>query len=251
MNKFYPGKNICVIVIAYNAEKTIKSLIDEIPRDYVNTIIVGDDNSTDKTFQIINDIEKIIVHKNDSNKGMGGNLKVLFEIAIKSKSDFIIQLHGDNQYDATKIPLFLDKMINQNFDMVLGSRILGGNSLNGGMPIYKYYGNKLLNYIQNSVYGLELSDYATGYKSYKTNVLKKVAYNKNRDDFIFDEQINTQFAFFTRKISMVGIPTRYFKEASSVGFFTSIHYGVLTLVTLIEYVLAKKKMFTFAYLRKK
>ena len=190
------------------------------------------------------------MHKNNSNLGMGGNLKVLFEISINKKADIIIQLHGDNQYDASKIPLFLEKMINQNSDMVLGSRILGEESLSGGMPIYKFYGNKFLSYIQNSVYGLELSDYATGYKSYKTDILKRIPYKKNRDDFIFDEQINTQFAFFTDKITQVGIPTRYFKEASSVGLLTSIHYGLLTLVTLVEYIIAKKNFYTPKYLKK-
>ena len=239
MSLKYPNKNISVIIIAYNAENTIKDIINDIPWDYVDDVIVGDDCSIDGTFELIKEFEDIIIHRNKTNLGMGGNLKVLMNIAIENNSDIIIQLHGDNQYDATKIPQILENLINNNNDMVLGSRIEGGQYLSGGGPIWKFFVNHFLNFIQNKIYGLKLSDYATGFKVYNVNSLKKIPYNLNRDDFIFDEQINNQFAFFDYEISQIGIPTRYFPEASSVNLVTSIHYGIWTLLILIQFFIAK------------
>ena len=196
MSIIYPDTSIAIIVIAYNAEKTIKALISEIPKKYVDEIIVGDDASTDNTYQILQSIKGISVIKNVENKKMGGNLKILINQAISNNADIIIQLHGDNQYDASKIPDMLDEIINNDMDMVLGSRILGGKTLIGGMPRYKYLGNHFLNFIQNIAYNMNLSDYATGYKAYRASSLKKIPYKENRDDFVFDEQINTQFIYF-------------------------------------------------------
>ena len=238
MSLKYPDKKIVVIIIAYNAEQTIQNAIDDIPKDFIDLIIVGDDDSLDNTYNIIRNINGIVPHKNKKNLGMGGNLKVLMNMAITEKSDIIIQLHGDNQYDASKIPFLLHEMINKEMDMVLGSRILGGQYLEGGGPLWKFFGNHFLNFIQNLAYGLKLSDYATGYKIYTTEALKKIPYNANREDFIFDEQINNQFVFFNYKISQVGIPTRYNDDSSSVGFLTSMHYGIMTLITVIELIIA-------------
>jgi len=239
MSLKYPNKNISVIVIAYNAENTITDIINDIPRDYVDDVIVGDDYSTDGTFELIKEIDDIIIHRNNSNLGMGGNLKIVMDIAFDNNSDVIIQLHGDNQYDATKIPQLLEELINNDIDMVLGSRILGGQYLSGGGPLWKFFGNHFLNFIQNKTYGLKLSDYATGFKVYNAHSLKKIPYDLNRDDFVFDEQINNQFSFFDYEISQVGIPTRYFSDASSVNLVTSIHYGIWTLLILVQFIIAK------------
>ena len=249
MSSIYPDLNIVIIVIAYNAQKTIKNLISEIPEKYVDEIIVGDDASTDNTYQVLQSIKGISIIKNVENKKMGGNLKILINQAISNSADIIIQLHGDNQYDASKIPDMLDEIINNDMDMVLGSRILGGKTLVGGMPRYKYFGNHLLNFIQNIAYNMNLSDYATGYKAYRANSLKKIPYNDNRDDFVFDEQINTQFIHFGYKVSQIGIPTRYFNEASSVGLLTSIHYGVWTIIVVLHLLCIKLNIYTPRYLR--
>ena len=248
MSIVYPEKNICIIIISYNAEKTIELLINDIPKDFVDSIIVGDDASTDNTLEILGKFKDIKINKSKTNKGMGGNLKACFDIALENNPDIIIQLHGDNQYDAKKIPNIIKKILSDDCDLILGSRILGGESLSGGMPKYKYLGNHLLNFIQNLFYGLNLSDYATGYKAYKAKSLRLLPYKRNRDDFIFDEQINTQFVFFGFKISQIGIPTRYFKEASSVGLKTSIHYGIWTLITLFQFLSARMKIFNPKFL---
>ncbi len=251
MSLKYPDENISAIVIAYNAELTINKIIKDIPRDYVDNIIVGDDDSSDETFELLKGFKDIIIHKNHKNQGMGGNLKSLMNIAIERNSDVVIQLHGDNQYDATKIPELLDELFSNNADMVLGSRILGGEYLKGGGPIWKYFGNHFLNFIQNSIYRLNLSDYATGYKVYNANALKKIPFNSNRDDFIFDEQINNQFVFFGYRLSQVGIPTRYFEDASSVNLTTSIHYGIWTLISVFQFLIAKLTNFRPSHLRQK
>jgi glycosyltransferase involved in cell wall biosynthesis len=246
----YPDKKIIVIIIAYNAEKTINDVINEIPRDYVDEIIVGDDASPDKTLEKLQNIADIQYISNSSNLQMGGNLKVLFDLAIKQNADIIIQLHGDNQYDASAIPKILDPIMDNNADLVLGSRILGGKTFDGGMPTYKFFGNHLLNFIQNLFYGVKLSDYATGYKAYSATSLANIPYNNNRDDFIFDEELNTQYVYFGYNLQQVGIPTRYFKGASSVNFTTSVHYGLLTVFTVIQYILAKINIYIPKFLRK-
>ena len=225
MSNIYPDLNIVIIVIAYNAQKTIENLISEIPEEYVDEIIVGDDASTDNTYQILQSIKGISVIKNVENKKMGGNLKILINQAISNNADIIIQLHGDNQYDASKIPDMLDEIINNDMDMVLGSRILGGKTLIGGMPRYKYFGNHLLNFIQNIAYEMNLSDYATGYKAYRANSLKKIPYNDNRDDFVFDEQvarvfedmINRSVPGYSTIIFMIGVlAERYYQSESNI-----------------------------------
>ena len=181
---------------------------------------------------------------------MGGNQKVVYSYAIDNDADIVVVLHGDNQYDASKIPEMIKPIINSESDVVFGSRILGGMALGGGMPKYKFLGNIFLNFVQNTAFKLKLSDYATGYKAYSRKALTSVPYLKNRNDFIFDEQLNTQFVYFGFKISQIGIPTRYFNEASSVGFLTSIHYGVWTVITTLQFIFAKYKIYTPSFLSK-
>jgi len=234
-----PDHEIYVVIIAFNAQKTIKNVVDDIPKNWVDSIIISDDASSDETFKISSSIPGITVLKNEKNLHCGGNQKVVYNYAIDKGADIIILLHGDNQYDATKIPDMIKPIINKNADIVIGSRILGGMAKKGGMPSYKLVGNKFLNFVQNSIFNLNLSDYATGYKAYSKKVLKSIPYLKNRDDFIFDEQINTQAVFYGFKIAQIGIPTRYFKDASSVNFSTSVHYGLWTLITAFQYILAK------------
>ncbi len=245
-----PNLKVFVVVLAYNAQKTIKKVIKDIPSDWVDKIVISDDDSTDKTYDQSKTISGVEVIKNKKNLHMGGNQKVVYNYAIENDADIIVVLHGDNQYDASKIPAMITPIINSESDVVLGSRILGGMALGGGMPKYKFLGNIFLNFIQNTAFKLQLSDYATGYKAYSRKALASVPYLKNRNDFIFDEQLNTQFVYFGFKISQIGIPTRYFKEASSVGFLTSVHYGIWTVITTLQFILAKYKIYIPSFLSK-
>ena len=245
-----PNLKVFVVILAYNAQNTIKKVVDDIPSDWVDKIVISDDDSTDKTYDQSKTISGVEVIKNKKNLHMGGNQKVVYNYAIEKDADIIVVLHGDNQYDASKIPEMIKPIINSESDVVIGSRILGGMALGGGMPKYKFLGNIFLNFIQNTAFKLKLSDYATGYKAYSRKALASVPYFKNRNDFIFDEQLNTQFVYFGFKISQIGIPTRYFNEASSVGFLTSIHYGVWTVITTLQFIFAKYKIYTPSFLSK-
>ena len=245
-----PNLKVFVVVLAYNAQKTIKNVIDDIPYEWVDKIVISDDDSTDKTYSVSKTISGVELIKNKKNLHMGGNQKVVYNYAIENGADIVVVLHGDNQYDASKIPDMIKPIINSEADVVIGSRILGGMALKGGMPKYKYLGNNLLNFIQNCAFGLRLSDYATGYKAYSRKVLTSIPYLKNRNDFIFDEQLNTQVVFFGFRILQVGIPTRYFKEASSASFLTSVHYGLWTVITALQYTLASNKIYIAGYLSK-
>ena len=250
MSKKVPGKKIFAVIIAYNAEKTIENVINEIPLDWVDDIVINDDCSTDHTYDIIKKIPHIKALRNKKNIHMGGNQKVIYDYALSNGADIIVLLHGDNQYDASMIPSMIEPILNNTADAVLGSRILGGKALEGGMPLYKYFANHLLNFIQNSVYQHKLSDYATGYKAYSNKLLTSIPYHLNRDDFIFDEQLNTQMIYFKFRLSQVGIPTRYFKEASSVNFFTSVYYGLWTLLLMLQFTLSKSKVYIPKFLSK-
>ena len=245
-----PNLKVFVVIIAYNAEKTIRNVIEDIPREWVDRVVISDDNSIDKTYDVSRAIPDVEVIKNKNNLHMGGNLKIVYNYAIKNDADIIVSLHGDNQYDASKIPDMIKPIISSEADVVIGSRLLGGMALSGGMPKYKYMGNNLLNFIQNSAFKLKLSDYASGYKAYSRKALKTIPYLKNRNDFIFDEQFNTQAVFFGFKIEQVGIPTKYFKEASSVNFLTSVHYGLWTVIITLQFLLAKKNFYIPMFLSK-
>ncbi len=245
-----PGLNVFVVVLAYNAQKTIKDVIKDIPTDWVDKIVISDDDSTDKTHDLSKTIPGVEVLKNKKNLHMGGNQKAVYNYALDNNADIVVVLHGDNQYDASKIPEMIKPIMNSEYDVIIGSRILGGMALEGGMPKYKYLGNVFLNFIQNTAFKLKLSDYATGYKAYSRKVLTSIPYLKNRNDFIFDEQLNTQIVFFGFKVSQIGIPTRYFSEASSVSFLTSVHYGFWTVFTTLQFILAKNKIYTPPFLSK-
>ena len=244
------GKKVTAVIIAYNAENTIENTINEIPLDWVDDIVISDDCSNDNTYNIIKKISHIKTLRNKKNIHMGGNQKVLYDYALSNGADIIVLLHGDNQYDASMIPSMIEPILNNTADAVLGSRILGRKALAGGMPLYKYFANHSLNFIQNSVYQRKLSDYATGYKAYSNKLLTSIPYHLNRDDFIFDEQLNTQMVYFKFKLAQVGIPTRYFKEASSVNFFTSVYYGLWTLFLMLQFALSKSKIYIPKFLSK-
>ncbi len=231
-------KKSIVVMPAYNAAKTLEMTYNDINREVVDEIILVDDGSRDNTVEIARKLG-LTVFAHPVNIGYGANLKTCFTLALGLGADIVIVIHPDYQY----CPKHLDKMVEiiekDEADAVLGSRILGGAALEGGMPKYKYLGNLLLNFIQNSAYGLKLSDYASGYKAIKREVLEKLPYQLNRNDFVFDEEINTQIIHFGFRLTQIPVPTRYFKEASSVNFFTSLHYGIWTILLLLKWLLHK------------
>ena len=230
-----PDKKIIAVIIAYNAEKTIRATYDDIPKDWVDEIIIGDDCSHDQTFEIARQLHGVKAIRHAKNQHMGGNQKILYDQALELGADVVVLLHGDNQFDPQKLPDMVRPILAGEADAVLGSRILGNLTQEGGMPLWKFVGNNFLNFIQNCAYRLQLTDYATGYKAYHRKVLETIPYHRNRRDFIFDEEVNTQIVHFGFRLAQVPIPTKYFDEASTVNFRQSVHYGVLTVWTALKY----------------
>ncbi len=217
--------------------------------ELVDEVIIVDDGSSDRTIEKINDINcqglsPIKIFQNQRNQGYGSNLKICYKEALRAGADIIIMLHPDYQYDPKFIPQMIEG-IAQGYDVVLGSRILGGEALKGGMPMYKFLGNSLLSFIQNIIFKQKLSDYATGYKTYTKEFLNAIPFEDNRDDFIFDEELNAQSFMMGFKMVDVPIPTKYFEKASSVDFLTSVHYGILTLYVMLKYMIHKLGIFKF------
>ena len=233
----YNKKKLGVIIIAYNAESTLKQAVDLVPHDIIDYLIICDDGSTDRTREIGRSLG-IPTFSSDRNRGAGANTKRGFDIMLeRGDIDIVVLLHGDNQYDPTKIPQIIDPIANGRCNAVLGCRT---NWAKGGMPLYKQIGNKALTLFQNAVFGLNLSDYATGYKAFIIDVLKTVNYRENSNNFEFDEQFNAQIIMHGFRIMNVDIPTKYFPEARSVNFYESIIYGCQTIRATLNFLLYKK-----------
>lgn len=236
-------KNKVVIVLpAYNAEKTLKKTYQEIPKEYQNNIILVDDASNDQTITIAKKLKiKYFLHK--KNLGYGDNQKTCYQKALIQKPSIIIMIHPDYQYDPKLIPALIAMIESSNYDIVLGSRILGGDALKGGMPLYKYLANRFLTFFENLCTGKKLSEYHTGLRAYKSEVLKKINFLKNSNDFIFDNQILLQIIAKGYRIGEISCPTKYFKEASSINFLRSVKYGYGCLYWSIIYLLGRLNFF--------
>jgi len=243
------NNKIIVVMPAYNASKTLEMTYRDINRDVVDEILLVDDGSRDDTIDKAKKLG-IIVIAHPKNMGYGANLKTCFKEALKMGAEIVIVLHPDYQY----CPKRLDEMVriikNNEADVVLGSRIEGGTAIKGGMPLYKFLGNNLLNFIQNMAYGLNLSDYATGYKAFKREVLENIPFVLNSNGFLFDEEITTQAVNLGYRITQIPIPTKYFKEASTVNFLTSLNYGLGTVLVVIEWLLHRTGIIKFAIFKK-
>jgi glycosyltransferase involved in cell wall biosynthesis len=232
------NKKIVVVMPAYNAAKTLVTTYQEIPLDIVDKVLLVDDASTDDTKEVAARLNiDLIVH--EKNKGYGGNQKTCYEAALKANADIIIMLHPDYQYTPKLIGAMSYLLNSGEFDVVLGSRILGGKALSGGMPYYKYFSNRVLTFLQNLLMGAKLSEYHTGYRAYTREVLETISWEKNSDDFIFDNQFLSQAIFSKFRIGEITCPTKYFKEASSINFSRSVKYGIGCLVTAIIFRLHK------------
>jgi glycosyltransferase involved in cell wall biosynthesis len=238
------GKKFIVVMPAYNAEKTLRQTYAELPHEYVDDVILVDDASGDRTIQIAEEMGiRTIVHV--ENMGYGANQKTCYREALKLGADIVVMVHPDYQYSPRLVTAMASMIISGHYDVVLGSRILGGESLKGGMPIYKYISNRFLTFVENLVLGAKLSEYHTGYRAFSRRVLETLPLEENSDDFVFDNEVLVQAVYFGFKIGEISCPARYFKEASSINFVRSVKYGLGVLSTSVKYVLQKSGIKNF------
>jgi len=233
------GKKIAVVLPAYNAAKTLEITYQEIDFNLVDEVILVDDKSKDETIQEAQrlGIKHIVEHK--ENKGYGGNQKSCYNKALELGADIVIMLHPDYQYTPKLIPSMSHLIANDLYHVVLGSRILGKGALAGGMPWYKYVANRLLTLFQNILMNAKLSEYHTGYRAFSREVLEKVNYNANSDNFVFDNQMLAQIWFAGYEIAEITCPTKYFDDASSINIKNSSVYGMGVLKTSLQFRLQK------------
>ncbi len=239
------GKRVAVVLPAYNAEKTLEMTYHEIPKGIVDLILLTDDRSSDETVSLAKRLG-IEVHVHDRNRGYGGNQKTCYQRALDKGADIIIMLHPDYQYPPKLLTAMAGLISSGIFDVVLGSRILGGMALKGGMPLYKYISNRVLTFIENILLGQKISEYHTGYRGFSREVLSTLPLLENSDDFIFDNQILAQAIFFGYRIGEITAPSQYTKESSSIGFGRSVAYGWGVIVTALKFVLQKMRLGRFA-----
>ncbi len=221
----YKNKKVIVVLPAYNAARTLEKTYNEIPFDIVDEVILCDDASRDNTVELAKSIgiQHLIEHQ--KNKGYGGNQKSLYNKALDLGADIVIMLHPDYQYTPLLIPSMVNIIGDDLYPVVLGSRILGKGARKGGMPLYKYIANRFLTFTQNLLINYKLSEYHTGYRAFSKEVLKKIKFNSNSDDFVFDNEMLSQIIYAGFDIGEVTCPTKYFEEASSINFRRSAKYG--------------------------
>ncbi|HQQ94482.1 MAG TPA: glycosyltransferase family 2 protein [Bacteroidia bacterium] len=220
------GKKIVCVLPAYNASLTLKKTYDEIPFDIVDEVVLVDDASKDNTVEVAKSIGIRHVISHEKNKGYGGNQKTCYDTALKLNADIVIMLHPDYQYTPKLIQSLSYLIANELYPVAFGSRILGKGALKGGMPLYKYIFNRFLTFSQNVLINQKLSEYHTGYRAFSREVLEKINYHANSDDFVFDNQMISQIFYAGFDIAEVTCPTKYFPEASSINFRRSMKYGL-------------------------
>ncbi|MGI8734784.1 MAG: glycosyltransferase family 2 protein [Pyrinomonadaceae bacterium] len=232
---------VVVIMPAYNAAKTLKLTYMELPREVVDLVLLVDDGSTDETLRIARQLGlEIFLH--NRNYGYGGNQKTCYIEALKADADIIVMVHPDYQYDPTALPQIIDPIERGEADVVLGSRLMGISPIKQGMPWWKYLGNRVLTALENKAFGLDLSEYHTGYRAFERRVLETVNFHLNSDGFIFDQEVIAQIVESEFRIKEVSVPTRYFPEASSANFKDSAIYGLGILWLLFRYLLHKQQL---------
>jgi len=226
-------QKIIAVLPAYNAEKTLRKTFKDIPKNIIDKIILVDDGSHDKTVKLAKKLKiRTIVHP--QNRGYGGNQKTCYLVALNEGADIVVMIHPDYQYDATLTPELVKPILDGRFDIMLGSRIrTRSEALKGGMPTYKYFGNRLLTITENIILGQNLSEYHTGFRAFHKKVLKKVPFHKFSDNFVFDQEILISAIRRGYRVGEISVPVRYFPEASSINFSRSVNYGLSTLLSLI------------------
>jgi len=228
---------------AYNAAKTLARTHGEISAEHiVDVMVLVDDASTDDTVEIAKTLENVIVHVHEKNKGYGGNQKTCFEIALKNGADIVIMIHPDYQYTPKLIPAMAGMIVNGLYSCVLGSRILGGGALRGGMPYWRYLANRFLTIVQNMFLGETVSEYHTGYRAFSRKLLETLPLEQNSNDFAFDNEMLSETFWTGFRVGEVSCPTSYHSEASSITFSRSVRYGIECIGIGITYRLAKWRL---------
>jgi glycosyltransferase involved in cell wall biosynthesis len=234
---------IAVVLPAYNAEKTLELTINDIPEEYRQNIILVDDCSQDKTVEIAKKIglKKIFVH--EKNMGYGANQKTCYREALKTGADIVVMIHPDYQYNPKLIPHLVAFIEEDICDIMLGNRIrTRREAIIGGMPVYKYFANRILTIIENLLLGQNLGEWHTGLRAYSRKVLETIPWERNSDDFVFDQEFLIQSTYFGFRIGDIPVKAKYFPDASSINFRRSMKYGISTLWTLFLYILTKLKL---------
>ncbi len=231
-----PKPKVVVVMPAYNAAKTLRMTYQELPHDVVDLVILVDDGSKDDTIKVARELGlEIFVH--NRNYGYGANQKTCYREALRAGADIIVMVHPDYQYDPTLLPEIIAPIVSGEADVVLGSRLLGGDVMKQGMPWWKFLANRFLTELENSVFGLKLAEYHTGYRAYRRSALETVNVDMNSDAFVFDQEIMAQFVEARMRVAEVPVPTRYFPQASSASFLQSTRYGLSILWVLFRYIL--------------
>jgi glycosyltransferase involved in cell wall biosynthesis len=231
------GKRIVVVLPAYNAERTLEATVRELP-EIVDESILVDDHSTDATAAMARRLG-LTVEVHPRNRGYGGNQKTCYAKALQAGADVVVMLHPDYQYEPLLVTPMATMIAYGVYDLALGSRILGGGALRGGMPVYKYFSNRMLTLFQNIMMGAKLSEYHTGFRAYSRSLLQALPLEANSDDFVFDNQVLAQAVYLGARIGEISCPTKYFPEASSINFRRSSIYGLGVLRTSLHFRLAK------------
>ncbi len=239
---------VVVVMPAYNAARTLLRTYRDIPHDVVHHVILVDDVSADDTVAIAGLLGiQTVVHQ--QNRGYGGNQKTCYDTALAEGADVVVMLHPDYQYDATRIPALIEPILTGERDLMLGSRFLG-DPIAGGMPRWKWVSNRFLTGLENRTFGLHLSEYHTGLRAYSRRLLETIPYKLNSDDFVFDQELIAQVvAAGGLEVGEIAVATRYFREASSVGFRRSVRYGLATLGVLARFVLHQRGLWISRKLR--
>jgi glycosyltransferase involved in cell wall biosynthesis len=244
------NKKVVVVLPAYNAAKTLEITYQEIDFNIVDEVILVDDKSKDETIKEARRLGITHIISHEVNKGYGGNQKSCYNKALELGADIVIMLHPDYQYTPKLIPSMSHLIANELYHVVLGSRILGKGALAGGMPWYKYVANRLLTLFQNIMMNAKLSEYHTGYRAFSREVLEKVNYNANSDNFVFDNQMLAQIWYAGYEIAEITCPTKYFEDASSINIKNSSIYGMGVLKTSLQFRLQKWGMVKYSYFAK-
>jgi glycosyltransferase involved in cell wall biosynthesis len=239
------GKKIIVVMPAYNAAKTLAKTVAEIPRGVVDEILLVDDASSDETVTLANELG-LTVFLHDANFGYGRNQKTCYHEALRHNADIIVMLHPDYQYSPHLIVPMASMIAYGDYDVVIGSRILGKGALEGGMPKYKFIANRFLTLVQNILLNYKLSEYHTGFRAFRRDVLESLPFETNSDDFVFDNEMLAQVIFQRFQVGEISCPTRYFAEASSINFSRSVKYGLGVLATSLRFRLHKLGWSRFA-----
>jgi glycosyltransferase involved in cell wall biosynthesis len=219
------GQRLIIILPAYNASKTLERTLREIPSSIVDEIVLVDDCSTDGTAELARSLGVRHVIEHDRNRGYGANQKTCYDKALELSADLVIMLHPDYQYSPRLIESMAFLAGHGLYQSVLASRILGNGALKGGMPVYKYFFNRILTFTQNLLMGQKLSEYHSGYRLFTAEILQTIPYHQNSDDFVFDNEMLAQVLFHGFRLGEISCPTRYFEDASSINFWRSIQYG--------------------------